>query len=79
MLRNWLLRPVINLLERIIMDQAALAAALNSVSDELTKATAEIVGAVASAGATTPEVDAAVAKPQALAKALDDLNPDATT
>ncbi len=61
---------------RIRMDQAALATALNSVADELTKATAEIVAAIAAAGATTPEVDAAVTKLQNLAKALDDLNQD---
>ncbi len=47
------------------MDNAQLAAALTSVSDQLSKATAEIVAAIGTAGQTTPEVDAAVAKLQA--------------
>ncbi len=64
---------------RIHMDSVALAKALNDVSDELVKATAEIVAAIANSGATTPEVDAAVAKLQGLAKALDDLNQDLPT
>lgn len=83
---------IVNQLRKIIMDQAALATALGGVSDSLTsvgdqlaKATAEIVTAVANAGATTPEVNAAVTKLQGLASALataaqtlDDLNPDGT-
>lgn len=77
MFQAWLLRPVLDLLQRILMNQADLAAALNAVSDELTKATAEIVAAIAASGATTPDVDAAVAKLQGIAKSLDDLNPDA--
>jgi capsule polysaccharide export protein KpsE/RkpR len=75
----WLFRPVIELLERILMEQAELATALNGVADELTKATAEIIAAIAASGTTTPEVDAAVAKLQGLAKALDDLNADLPT
>lgn len=59
------------------MNQTDLLQALNAVGDELQKATAEIVAAVSNAGSTTPEVDAAVARLQAAAKALDDLNPDA--
>ena len=76
---TWLFAPVIKLLERILMNQAELAVALSGVADELTKATAEIVAAIANAGTTTPEVDAAVAKLQGLAKALDDLNADLPT
>lgn len=66
-----------NLERRIVMNQTDLLQALNAVGDELQKATAEIVAAVSNAGSTTPEVDAAVARLQAAAKALDDLNPDA--
>ncbi len=65
--------------------QAELAAKLTSIGDELDKAKAEIVAAIqalkdalASAGATTPEVDAAVVRLEGSAQALDDLNPDAT-
>jgi hypothetical protein len=61
----------------IMTDQTTLAATLSSIADQLTKATAEIVAAIAAAGNTTPAVDAAVAKLQGLAQALDDLNPDA--
>ena len=64
--------------------QAELAARLSAVGDELDKATAEIVAAIqalkdalAAAGGTTPEVDAAVTRLEGGAKALDDLNPDA--
>ncbi len=59
--------------------QAELAASLNAVSDQLTKATAEIVAAIAAAGNSTPDVDAAVAKLAGISQALDDLNPDAPT
>lgn len=65
--------------------QAELAAQLTSIGDELDKAQAEIVAAIqalkdalAAAGSTTPEVDAAVTRLEGSAKALDDLNPDAT-
>jgi len=93
--RSWLLQPVLlklsQLHEDLMTTQAELATALGGISDsldatsiELAKATQEIVTAVANAGATTPEVDAAVARLQALstnlanaAKTLDDLNPDA--
>lgn len=72
------------------MKQTELATALDgvatnltAVSDQLVKATNEIVTAVGNQGNTTPEVDAAVAKLQTIsdalapiAKALDDLNQD---
>jgi len=75
---------------KISMNQTELATALTSVSDQLTsvgdqltKATNEIVAAIQAGPGTTPEVDAAVAKLQAVAtslqtasQALDDLNPD---
>jgi hypothetical protein len=60
----------------IMMTQAELAAALTAVSDQLAKATNEIVAALAAAGGTTPAVDAAVARLRAAAQALDDMNPD---
>jgi ABC-type transporter Mla subunit MlaD len=85
------LTAISSALQGITMNQQDLAIALNAantalagVGDQLTKATAEIVAALAAVGVTTPEVDAAVAQLQtisgALAQAvqqLDDLNPDA--
>lgn len=63
--------------------QAELAASLSAVGDQLDKAQAEILAevqalkdALAAAGATSPEVDAAVARVQAAAQSLDDVNPD---
>lgn len=90
MFRNWLLSPVINLLEQIRMDNAALATALGAVSttlstvgDQLGKATEEIKLEIANGFQTTPAVDTALAKIQAVSaalatasQALDDLNPD---
>jgi ABC-type transporter Mla subunit MlaD len=78
-------------LKRILMNQAELKTALDSigtalgsVATQLEKATNEIIIAIQNAGSTTPEVDAAVANLQAVATALttasqslDDLNPDA--
>lgn len=70
-------------LEAIMASQAEQAAALRALSAQLTKARAEIIRAVdrlalalANAGATTPEVDAATADLQAVVQTLDDLNPD---
>jgi ABC-type transporter Mla subunit MlaD len=80
----WLFRPVIELLERILMNQAELAQALTDLGAQLAKASAEITGkiadletALANAGATTPEVDAAVASLKVSGQALDDIVPDA--
>ena len=63
-----------------------LQATLDAVGEQLTKASAEIVAEIATlqaeianAGNTTPGVDASVARLQALAEALDQLNPDAPT
>ncbi len=72
-------------LERTIMaSQAEHAAQLVAVKEQLDKAKAEIVAnvaaleaAIAAAGATTPEVDAALAALKGSAQGLDDLNPDA--
>jgi len=78
-------------LKRIIMNQAELktaletiGTALSGVAAQLDKATNEIVIAISNQGNTTPEVDAALAGLQAVATALsaasqtlDDLNPDA--
>lgn len=70
-------------LEALMATQADQAAALRALSAQLTKARAEIIRAVdrltvavAAAGATTPEVDAATADLQAAVQSLDDLNPD---
>jgi len=64
---------------RIFMNQTELLSALTAVSDELAKATTEITTAISNSGTTTPEVDAAVSRLQAAARALDNLNPDAPT
>lgn len=77
--------------ELIEMNQAelrdalqAVVTALNGVGTQLEKATNEIIIAIQNTGATSPEVDVAVASLQAVAtalttaaQALDDLNPDA--
>jgi chaperonin cofactor prefoldin len=71
-------------LERIIMDQKALAAELVALKAQNDKSRAEIVAKIAAleaalgnAGGTTAEVDAALAALKGAAQALDDLNPDA--
>lgn len=63
--------------------QAQLAIALAAISAQLEKASAELVteiqtltDAVGNAGGTTPEVDASLARLQAIAQKLDDMNPD---
>jgi len=78
-----LLGLIFERLGRIMTDQATHAAQLAAIKDQLTKASGEIVAkvaaleaAVAAAGGTTPEVDAAVADLRAVAQTLDDLNPD---
>jgi chromosome segregation ATPase len=87
-IRSWLLAPVINqitqLERQIAMNQDELAAALAALTAQTEKAKAEIVAAVAAleealanAGSTTPEVDAALTALQAAVQGVDDLNPDA--
>jgi len=78
------LTRILRTLEKIMATQAELAATLLAVRDQLTKASAEIVArvaaleqAIANAGNTTPETDAALAAVKEIAQALDDLNPDA--
>ncbi len=85
LVENLIIFAVNNKLNKIMATQQELADKLNSIGDELDKAQAEIVAAIqalkdalAAAGATTPEVDAAVTRLETGAKALDDLNPDAT-
>jgi DNA-directed RNA polymerase specialized sigma24 family protein len=84
MFRTWLLRPAIHLLRRIIMDQTQLAQALTDLKAQGDKAREEIVAkvadleaAIANAGSTTPEVDAALAALKGTVQGLDDLNHDA--
>lgn len=62
--------------ELMSMNQAELKNALTAIGDTLGKATDEIVLALNNLGQTSPEVDAAVERLRAAAKALDDLNPD---
>jgi ABC-type transporter Mla subunit MlaD len=71
-------------LQKIMANQAELAAQLSAVSAQLAKASGEIVArvaaleqAIANAGNSTPEVDAALEAVKQIAQALDDLNPDA--
>lgn len=86
-----LLPLIVNQLRKLLMNQQELATALEGVSTklgevgtQLEKATNEITVAVSNAGMTSPAVDSAVAKLQAVAdslktasQALDDINPDA--
>ena len=69
--------------DKIMATQAEEAAKLNAFADKLDKATAEIVAAVqalkdalASAGGTSPEVDAATGRLDKASQTLDDLNAD---
>ncbi len=66
-IRAWLLKPILDFLHSlqrtIIMNQAELEQALQA--------------AIATAGNSTPEVDAALARLQAARTTADDLNPDA--
>lgn len=59
------------------MNQKELADTLTKVNDQIQKGIAEVIAAIASSGNTSTEVDTAVAKLQAAAQSLDDLNPDA--
>ncbi len=78
---------VIHLLEQIMSTQAELATTLETVTAQIAKIGTETTAllnriedltlALADAGATTPEVDAAVAALQAQAAVVDDLVPDA--
>jgi len=71
----------------IMSTQAELAAQLNTVTAEVTKIgtetqtlltkIADLTAAIEAGGATTPEVDAALAALQAQVKVVDDLVPDA--
>jgi len=80
--RDWLLQGVYNrlshqdkILELIMTTVTELGPALTSISDQLTKATEEIVNALANT-VLTPEAEAALVTLKTVAKVLDDLNPD---
>jgi hypothetical protein len=67
----------------IMKTNAELLQILTDLGTQLDKTQAEILAeikklqdAIAAAGGTTPEVDAALASVQAKVQALDDLNPD---
>jgi hypothetical protein len=86
-IRAWLLKPVLDFLRHIertiAMNQAELAAELGAIKDQNEKARAEILAkvaaleaALAAAGKTTPDVDAALAALKVSVQADDDLNPD---
>ena len=69
---------LINAKTELIMEtQVELAARLNAVADQLTKALAEILAAVAAQPNASPELVAAADRLATIAKALDDINPDA--
>lgn len=77
-------KRITNLLEIIMATQAELAQQLRDITAQNEKARAEILTkiadletALANAGATTPEVDEAVAALKASVQTDDDLNPDA--
>lgn len=68
---------------KIMATQAEEAAKLAAIGDKLDKASAEILAAIeelknalAAAGNTTPEVDAATERLTTAAQALDDIVPD---
>ena len=70
-------------LDKIMATQAELQASLEALGTQLDKVSAELnteiqnlTDAVAAAGNTTPEIDAAVQKMQQIVDALDALNPD---
>ena len=77
---------ILERLEYLMATQAELATLLLAVTDTLTKIGTEtqsllakiddLAAALAAAGATTPEVDAALAALQAQAAAVDSLVPD---
>ncbi len=74
------------LLWRITVNQTELAQALADLTTQADKAKAEIVAkvadleaAIANAGSTTPEVDAALAALKGSVQGLDDLNSDTPT
>lgn len=76
---------ITNNIRKIMATQAEQAAKLNAIADELDKAKTEIVSAIqalkdaqAAAGNTTADEDAATARLDAVAQALDAINPDAT-
>lgn len=71
-------------LNTIMATQEQEAAQLKAINDQFVKAAAEIVAqvqalvdALAAAGSTSPEVDAATSDLMATAQKLDGLNPDA--
>lgn len=75
---------IIILLIKIIMDQTQLAADLSALKDQTEKAKGEVLAkiatlesAIAAAGNTTPEVDAALAALKSSVQGVDDIVPDA--
>lgn len=80
------LNYITTLIRRVLMDQTLLAQELTNIKNQLDKAKAEVMAkvadleaALANAGQTTPEVDAALAALRGAAQAIDDLNPDTPT
>lgn len=78
-----ILCAISDLKDTLMATQAELQASLDAVGDQLAKATAEITAEiatltaeVAAGGNSTPGIDASVARLQALAAALDAMNPD---
>lgn len=82
--KRTILNDILDKVRTIMETQAELATKLTALGDQLTKVSAEIsseIGtlqdAIAAAGNTTPEVDAALTRLQTLVDSLDALNPDA--
>jgi hypothetical protein len=83
-MNTFLLIILIILTIKIIMDQTALAAELTALKAQTEKAKSEVLAkiadlesAIAAAGNTTPEVDAALAALKTSVQGVDDIVPDA--
>lgn len=82
--RDWIIRPILQLLERIIMTQDELAQSLVDLGTQVDKIGGEIKTEVAnleaqitSNGTVPDNVAAALTSLKAKLQTLDDLNPDA--
>lgn len=80
-----LLRELLQKVDHIMATQAELAAQLTAVKDQVVKSRTEVLKkiadletALANAGSTTPEVDAALAALKTEVQTSDDVIPDST-
>jgi len=80
--QQWLLRPVLQLLGRLIIMSQAQVDAIKALTDQVRKAKGEIVGKIADLEAAigandTAAVDAALLDLKAAVQGVDDIVPDA--